>query len=92
MVCIIVFVQPNCPKCPLAKTIVRRVAEKVNVEVKEIDVSTPDGEIEALMYNVCSTPSIAIGEEVLWRGEVPSEEELEEAVRALLAGSEEVIG
>jgi len=89
---IIIFTQPNCPKCPLAKKVVEKVAERVNVEVREIDVSTPDGEIEALMYNVCSTPSIAIGEEVLWRGEVPSEEELEEAVRALLAGSEEVIG
>ena len=78
-----VFVQPGCPACPVVKEAARRVAGKYGLPFVEVDVSTEDGQIEALMYNVCSTPSVALGDEVLFRGPV-SEEELEEEVRRRL--------
>jgi len=79
-----VFVLPNCPKCPRAKEIGRRVAEKYGLKYIEVRLDTPEGEIEGLMYNVVSTPSIAIGDEVLVRGDVLPEEVLEEEVRKRL--------
>ena len=79
-----VFVQPGCPRCPLAKEAARRVARELGLGYEEVDVSTPDGQIEALMANVCSTPSIALGDEVLFRGEAPSPEELAKAVEEAL--------
>jgi len=81
-----VFVMPKCPKCPLAKAIARRVAEKYGLKYVEIDLSTPDGEIEGLMYNVVSTPSIAIGDDVVVRGDVLPEEALEREVLRRLRG------
>lgn len=76
-----VFVLKNCPKCPEAKRIARRVAEKLGVKCVEIDLGTPEGEIEGLMYHVVSTPSIAVGSEVIVRGDIIPEEELEREVK-----------
>jgi len=79
-----VFTLKTCPNCPRAKKIALEVAEKFNVGFMEIDVGTPEGQIEGLMYQIMSTPSIAIDEEVLARGEVPMKEELEKKVREKL--------
>jgi len=73
-----VVVMANCPKCPKAKEVARRLAEKYGLDYVEVRLDTPEGQIEGLMYNVLSTPSIAIGDEVVARGELPTEEELEE--------------
>ena len=83
-----VFTMEKCPKCPLAKEIARRVAKKLGLKLVEIRLDTPDGEIEGLMYNVVSTPSIALGDEVLVRGDVLSEEVLEREIRRRLMGAE----
>jgi hypothetical protein len=58
------------------------VAKELNLEFEEIDVE--EDLITALQYNVASTPSIALGEEVLFRGEVPSKEELKKEVEKYL--------
>jgi len=84
-----VFTMANCPRCPLAKEIARRVAEKLGVRLVEVRLDTPDGEIEGLMYNVVSTPSIAFGDEVLVRGDVLPEEVLEREVRRRLVRADE---
>jgi len=83
-----VFTMEKCPKCPLAKEIARRIAEKFGLRLVEVRLDTPDGEIEGLMYNVVSTPSIALGDEVLVRGDVLPEEALEREVRRRLMGAE----
>ncbi len=75
-----VFTLKTCPNCPRAKKIAREIAEKLNVKFMEIDVGTPEGQIEGLMYQIMSTPSIAIGDEVVARGEVLRKEELEKKV------------
>jgi len=72
-----VFVMANCPKCPKAKEMARRLAEKYGLKYVEVRLDTPEGQIEGLMYNVLSAPSIAVGDEVLVRGDLVPEEELE---------------
>lgn len=79
-----VFTLPNCPNCPAAKKIVEEVARKHGVAYREIDIGTPDGQLEGLMYQVTSTPSIAIDDEVIARGKVISIDELEEALKRKL--------
>lgn len=74
----------TCPNCPAAKQLAKDVAGKFNVAYKEVDISTPDGEIEGLMYQIMSTPSIAIDDDVIARGKLISQEELEGEVRKRL--------
>jgi len=81
---LIVFTKKDCPSCPNAKKIAKEVAEELGLEFEEIDIEKDL--ITALQYNVASTPSIALGEEVLFRGEVPTKDELKKAIRSLLGG------
>ena len=82
-----VFTLKNCPRCPNAKRIAQKVAEKLGVEYVEIDLETPEGQIEGLMNQVMSTPSIALDEDVIARGRVLSELELENEVKKRLEAS-----
>jgi len=79
---LIVFTKKDCPNCPNAKKIAKEVAEELGLEFEEIDVEKDL--ITALQYNVASTPSIALGEEVLFRGEVPTKDELKKAIQSVL--------
>ena len=82
-----VFVMERCPKCPKAKEIAKRVAAKYGLKYVEIRLDTPEGEIEGLMHNVVSAPSIALGDEVLVRGELLPEDVLEAEVRRRLVNA-----
>ena len=79
-----VFTMKTCPNCPAAKQLAKEVADKFNITYKETDIGTPEGEIEGLMYQIMSTPSIAIGDDVITRGKLISMEELENEVRKRL--------
>jgi len=79
-----IFTLKNCPKCPQAKRISQEIAGKFGIECVEVDLETPDGQIEGLMHQVMSTPSIAVGEDVISRGKVVSERELENEVKKRL--------
>jgi len=83
---LIVFHMERCPNCPLAKKVARKVAEEHGLEYQEIDVE--EDMITALQCGVASTPSIAIevngSVEVLFRSEVPQENQLKEAVMSYL--------
>ncbi len=77
-----VFTQPNCPKCPAAKTLARQGQEEIaGWKVEEYDVTTVGGLAEASFYTVMATPTILlctdkgkiVGD---WRGKVPNLEEL----------------
>jgi len=76
-----VFTLPTCTNCPVAKKISQEVAQKYKLDYREVDISTPDGQLDGLMYQVMSTPSIAIDDEVIARGKLLSREELETEVR-----------
>lgn len=74
-VTVTVFTMPKCANCPAAKEVVDKVASRSDkIEVKHVDLSTDM--VTGLLYQVMSTPSIAIGEDAVFRGEVPSEEQL----------------
>lgn len=77
------FTQPNCPKCPAAKAVVKQIEHKIKVE--QYDIKTEDGLAEALEYNVMATPSIIIVDHkknVLgeFLGKVPGVEELNKII------------
>jgi len=63
---ILLFTQPNCPKCPKAKEeVLKKVQELKSIEpvnLVEIDVSTEEGLFEGVQHNVLSTPTIIIKE------------------------------
>ncbi len=71
-----VFTLKTCANCPAAKKIAREVAEEFSMEFVEIDMGTPDGQIEGLMYQIVSTPSIALDEEIISRGKLIQKEDL----------------
>jgi glutaredoxin len=79
-----VFTLPACPTCPMAKTIASEVAKKFNIGYKEVNIATKEGLNEGLAYDISSTPSIVLNEEVIVRGRLISKERLEEEVNRRL--------
>lgn len=79
-----VFTLPTCRNCPAAKKITQEIADKYGLEFLEVDINTPDGQLEGLMHQIMSTPSIAVDNEVISRGNIPSREELDAEVRKRL--------
>jgi glutaredoxin len=71
------FVQQTCPKCPAAKAVAEELRKKrKDMEVKTFDISDEENRLTALMLQISSTPAFAIGEEILFVGEVPTVDEL----------------
>lgn len=79
-----VFTLPTCTDCPAAKKISEEMAQRYGLQYKEIDISTPEGQLDGLMYQIMSTPSIALDNEVISRGRPVSREELETEIRKRL--------
>jgi glutaredoxin len=79
-----VFTLPTCKNCPVAKKTSKEMAQKYGLKYKEIDISTPDGQLDGLMHQIMSTPSIAIDNEVISRGKLLSNEQLETEIRKRL--------
>ena len=79
---LIVFVKKDCPQCPLAKKVAKEVAKELGLEYEEINIEKDM--ISALMYNVISTPSIALDDEVLFRGEIPDKKELVKTIKRIM--------
>jgi len=75
-----VFTLPTCPTCPLARTVASEVAQKFGIVFKEVNLATKEGMSEGLVYDIMSTPSITLDEEVIIRGRLISKERLEEEV------------
>lgn len=76
-----VFTLPTCPSCPIIKKLASEVAEKFGVAFKEVNMATEEGLKEGLSYNIQSTPSIVIDDEVIVRGRLISRKKLEEEVK-----------
>ena len=79
-----VFTLPKCVNCPAAKKISQDIAQKFGLNYREVDISTPEGQLDGLMHQIMSTPSIAIDNEIIARGKLLSKEELEAEVRKRL--------
>jgi glutaredoxin len=75
-----VFTGKKCPKCPAAKQVASKVAKERKIEYEELDIE--EHMLDALQLQIASTPSIVIDDDVIYRGEIPSKEELEKVVIA----------
>jgi len=78
------FTKQNCPRCPAAKELAKKL-EARGIKVEYYDVESVEGMAEAGMHGVLSTPTIVVvngeDEEIKsWRGTVPSEQEIAQAV------------
>jgi small redox-active disulfide protein 1 len=71
---ITVFTMPECPKCPAAKELVKEVGKDFDIEIDEVDIK--EDMVKGLQYGVASTPSVAVNEKLISRGDVPSRDEL----------------
>lgn len=80
-----VFTLPNCPNCPAAKKIAKDVAEEFKIKFTEVDIGSAEGQIEGLMHQIMSTPSVAIDDDVVARGEIVPKKQLEEEVKKRLS-------
>ena len=78
------FTLPTCSECPAAKRISQQAAKKYGIAYSEVDMSTPEGQLDGLMHQIMSTPSIALDGEVVARGKALSSEELEREIRKRL--------
>lgn len=76
MVRIKLFTATKCPKCPEAKKIVEEVANDLSIEYEIVNIDEGDNLIDALQYQIASTPSIVIDELAEFIGVVPTKEEL----------------
>ena len=57
---LVLFTMHGCPRCPKAREIARKVAEEHGLDLVEVDMRTLEGQIEALMYNVCTAPTLLL--------------------------------
>jgi len=74
-----IFWQKNCPNCPLAKELGKKLEKEIKVELHNVE--TVDGLAEAAYFNVLSTPTLVLVDDgnrevASWRGKVPKEEEI----------------
>jgi len=67
----------GCPSCVSTENVVAEVVKELNIDAKIIKVTEI---MDIMMYDVMSTPAIVIDEKVVFKGKVPSKEE----VKALL--------
>ena len=79
-----VFTSKTCANCPVAKKIACEVAEEFNIRFIEVDIGTSDGQIEGLMYQITSTPSFALDDEIIARGKLIPKEDLRAHVKKRL--------
>ncbi len=70
-----VFTKIDCPKCPQAKDLAKKLEEK-GTTVEWFNLDDEEGLSESVYFDVLSTPSMIIVDEAdsevkAWRGEVP---------------------
>ncbi len=71
------FVKTNCPKCPAAKAVAQElVTKRSDLELKILDIGDHENYLSALMLQITSTPAFAVKDDVLFVGNAPSLEKL----------------
>jgi hypothetical protein len=65
----------------MAKVVVSETAQELGIGYREISLATEEGLRLGRAYDVMSTPSIVLDEEVIVRGRFISKEKLEEEVK-----------
>ena len=70
---------PQCPKCPAAKELVKEVSADFDIEIDEVDIK--EDMVKGLQFGVASTPSVAVNEKLISRGDVPDRDVLIEEIK-----------
>ena len=65
----------GCPSCISTENVVAAVVKELNIEAKIVKVTEI---MDIMMYDVMSTPAIVIDEKVVFKGKVPSKEEVKQ--------------
>lgn len=65
----------------MVKAVASETAQKFGLDYKEISLATEEGLKQGLAYDVLSTPSIVLDNEVIVRGRFVPREKLEEEVK-----------
>jgi len=69
-----VYYGKKCPKCPAAKKVCQEVAKEKGLEYEEVNIE--EHMIDALQRQIASTPSIVLDDDVIFRGKIPTKDEL----------------
>ncbi|KAF0202961.1 MAG: hypothetical protein FD170_1538 [Bacteroidetes bacterium] len=65
---------PGCPNCKILEKRVRDVVEKLNMDAT---ITKVEDIMEIMTYNIIKTPALVINGEVVVKGRLPSETEIE---------------
>jgi len=81
MIVIKLLTSPNCPMCPKAKDVVKKLTEDdKDVVALELPVNTDEGFQEAVKFGISVVPAMIINDEYVILG-VPSLEDLRDIVK-----------
>ena len=79
------FVQKNCPKCPTAKKILKQLLKKrKDLTLETLDLANEENVYSLLMLQVMSTPTLTLGEQIIFIGDPPSLDELEQKIDTII--------
>jgi small redox-active disulfide protein 2 len=65
---------PGCPNCKILEKRVRDVVGKLNMEAT---ITKVEDIMEIMTYNIIKTPALVVNGEVVVKGRLPSESEIE---------------
>ncbi len=82
-----VFTAPGCGKCGKAKDVLEDVANKMSADIEWREVDILQEMDYAVELGVLATPAIAINGELVFTA-LPSQKQLQQALRDSLAGTE----
>lgn len=70
---IIKILGTGCPSCVSAEKVVSEVVKELNIKAEIIKVTEI---MDIMMYDVMKTPAVVIDEKVVFKGKVPSKDEM----------------
>ncbi|MHA1894261.1 MAG: thioredoxin domain-containing protein [Candidatus Helarchaeota archaeon] len=80
------FTSQHCLYCRTASKMIQKTKKKYGdkLQVQEIDIDTPNGQLLKQIYMVEGTPTIVLNRLVAFRGLPPGQEELEQKIQEYL--------
>jgi small redox-active disulfide protein 2 len=74
---------PGCPKCKTLEKITREIVEENSFDAK---VTKVDDIMEIMSYNVLAPPALVINEKVVFKGFLPSKDEITKKIAGFING------
>lgn len=67
----------GCARCKMLEKITREVVEKEKIDAR---ITKVENITEIMQYGVMTTPALVVNEKVEFKGRIPSEEEIRQAL------------